>query len=93
MSDRRASSGCMWPAVLLLAHVKHLSFVLVAVLVFHAPSTPLDTNVRKCYSYVQAARNIRHKYDNCFWLVWEERWEKNYEENLCGVNKGIVIVT
>jgi len=76
MSDRRTSLVVCEPAALLLAHVKHLGFVLVAVQVFHAPSTPMDTNAGKCYSYVQAARNIHHKYDNCFCLVWEDGWKK-----------------
>jgi len=76
MSDRRRSFVVCEPAALQLAHVKHLGFVLVAVLVFHALSTPMDANAGKYYSYVQAARNIHHKYDNCFWLVWEEGWKK-----------------
>jgi len=76
MSDRRATSVVCEPAALLLAHVKHLGFVLVAVLVFHTPSTPMDTNAGKYYSYVQAVRNILHKYDNCFRLVWEKKMRK-----------------
>lgn len=93
MSDKHASSVVCEQAALLLAHVKLLGFVLVAVLAFHAPSTPMDSDAGKYYSYVQAARNSRNKYDNYFWLMWEDVWKKNAEENLYGVNKRIVIVT
>jgi hypothetical protein len=93
MSDRRASLVVCEPAALLLAHVKHLSFVLVAVVVFHAPSTTMYTNAGQYYSYVQAARNIHHKYDNCFTGVGRGIEKKNYEGNLYGVNKRMVIVT
>jgi hypothetical protein len=78
-TDRCAISVVCEPAVLLLAHMKHLGFVLVAVLVCHTPSTPMDTNADKYYSYVQAARNIHHKYDNYVSLVWEEGLKNNYE--------------
>jgi hypothetical protein len=93
MADRRTILVVCEPAALLLAHVNHLGFVLVAVLVFHAPSTPMYTNAGKYYSYVQAARNIHHKYDNCFTGVGKKIEKKNYEENLYRVNKRIVIVT
>lgn len=64
MSDRHASSVVCEQAALLLAHVKLLGFVLVAALVFHAPSTSMDTDAGKYYSYVQEARNSHNKYDN-----------------------------
>jgi hypothetical protein len=66
MSDRHASSVVCEQAALLLAHVKLLGFVLVAVLVFHAPSTPMDTDAGKYYSYVQEARKGHNKHDNYF---------------------------
>ena len=92
MSERRISFVVCEPAALLLAHVKHLGFVLVAVLVFHAPSTPTYTNAGKYYSYVQAARNFHHKYDNCFTGVGRGIEKKNDEGHLYGVNKRMVIV-
>lgn len=78
MSDRRASSVVCEQEALLLAQVKYLGFMLVAVLVFHAPSTPMDTNTGKYYSYVQAAKNSHHKYDKYCWLLWEEEWKKKW---------------
>jgi hypothetical protein len=64
MSDRRAGSALCEEAALLLAQVKHVGFVLIAGLVFHTPSTPMDTDAAKYYSYVQAARNNHHKHNN-----------------------------
>jgi hypothetical protein len=69
MSDRRAGSALYEQAALLLAQAKHVGFVLIAGLVFHTPSTPMDTNAAKCYSYVLAARNNQHKYNNYLSLV------------------------
>jgi len=83
MSERRTSFVVCEPAALLLVHVKHLGFVLVTVLVFHAPSTPMYTNAgkKKKNSYVQVARHIRHKYDNCFTGVGRGIEKKNDEGN------------
>jgi len=50
------------------------------------------TNAGKNYSYVQVARHIRHKYDNCFTGVGRGIEKKMMREILYGVNKRMVIV-